>query len=107
MKNLKLPATLTAAVPSISAAAILQTLEAQEATGTLALGALELRLRAGRVCWASGDALAVVASMLGETGLLAFRAVPGTPSGELSLSPTALLLEAARLSDELARAEVA
>lgn len=100
METTMLPATLVVAAPAIAPAAVIQMLEGQSASGTLRAGAAWLRLREGRVVSASGDPVATVAILCAHEGLVTFRAVRGIPSGELSLSPTALLLEAARLSDE-------
>lgn len=99
-----LPATLIAAAPDIAPASVLQLLEAQVSNGTLRAGELWLRLRAGRVVEASAAPVDVVRAIVRHVGLVSFRAVPGLPTGTHDLSPTALLLEAARLEDEGSRA---
>lgn len=95
-----LPATLVVAAPSIPPAAVLQMLEGQSSSGTLRAGSLWLRLCEGRVVASSGEPVNVVAALVAYVGLVTFRAVPGRPDGALAVSPTALLLEAARLTDE-------
>ena len=106
MKNKLLP-NLTAKLDSIDFASLLQLLESQRASGTVWIGGAWLRLSNGVVVKGSGDfgepdecALATVETMLESHGVLAFRSVPGTPTGPIAIAPTALLLEAARLRDE-------
>jgi len=99
----RLQPTLSALLPAFDFAGILQLLEQGRANGTLRLGDAWLRLAGGRVVKASQGAQDVVSAMLAGRGVLTFRAVPGTPTGPLDASPTALLLEAARAQDEAAR----
>ena len=99
MKNHLAP-TLAGTAPAIDLAAVLQLLEAQRANGTIRIGAHWLRMRDGRACKASGHLLETVVAMLAYSGAFEFRSVAGTPSGFFDLSITALLLDAARMTDE-------
>jgi len=95
--------TMTANLPAIDPVDVFQILELAQANGTMRFGSDWLRLRGGRVVKASARPDDVLARILGGQGELSFRAVPGAPSGEQNLSLTALLLEAARLCDEVAK----
>lgn len=98
MKNLQ--ATLQGTAPAIDPAAVLQLIEGQRLSGTFRMGDHSLRLRGGQVCHTSSDPVETVAGILGARGAFTFRAVAGEPTGELALSVTGLLLEAARIADE-------
>jgi len=100
--NANLRPTMSGLAPAISVSGLLQLLESSGASGTFRLGDLSLRLRAGRVCKASGDPTDVVAALVSAEGEWSFRAARATPSGDLELSVTGLLLEAARRTDEAA-----
>lgn len=102
MKN-QLQPTMVADLPQIDAIDIFQILELAQANGTLRFGADWLRLRGGKVVKASGDVGQIVARILRGEGQLTFRAVNGTPEGGGSYSITALLLEAARIADEVSK----
>lgn len=100
--------TLVASIPSIDFGSLLQALELQNASGTLACRDLWLRMNEGRIVRSSGDlgtleecARETVALLLEETGELAFwPAAPVTSSRE-QRPATAILLEVCRERDEL------
>lgn len=102
MKN-KLQPTIVADLPQIDPIDVLLILELAQANGTLRFGADWLRLRRGKVVKASGDVGRIVTLILRGEGELTFRAVNGEPHGDGAYSITALLLEAARVADEVAR----
>ncbi len=102
MKN-KLKPTMVADLPQIDAIDIFLILELAQANGTLRFGADWLRLRNGKVVKASGDVGQIVALILRGEGELTFRAVNGDPQGAGTYSITALLLEAARVADEVSK----
>ena len=102
---------MTAQTSTFDAGALLQLLESQRASGTVRCGELSLRLRDGLIVKACGDLLdqadaaqLTVELLLETSGVLTFRRAKHAPAGDLQLSPTALLLEAARCSDEARRA---
>lgn len=100
---MKLKPTLQGAAPALDVSGILQLLESQRLSGTFILGQHWLRLLGGVVVNASADPVATVAALTSGRGPFEFRAVVGQPNGSLRCSLTALLLDAARLTDERER----